>query len=597
MADIKTRETVKNVKVLDRASVAAEHMRGAADRIRTRAEHVSGSRQDSPTEYASDNLQSFVEDGLSEVGHAGLSTGVKAVEKGRTAFIQQKQRKQVDEAKTTRKGSLPKVEDESEVCAQPDPQGRKRMSSTTIKTKTRKSKTTAKPVDVTNPNCYSGKKASTNRVRRQVKTAQKSIKAANQPPQISSKATEKTAQAAKQYAVTTWRASGMAMRRAKAVAKTSALAFRATAHTAASAVKAVIAGTKSLVAAIAAGGWVAVAIVVVICVIAWVVASCFGIFFSNEGRDDELTMRQVVRTINEEYQNKLDDIKASVSYDVLEMSGSRAVWPEVLAVYAVKTTTDPEQPQEVATMTEEKQRLLEEIFWAMNRIAYDLEDKVETEIVETDDGNGTIIEEEVRVTNTYLRITVSHKTAQEQAEEYVFGQEQKEMLEKLLADKNNVLWSTVLYGIASPDGQIVAVALSQVGNIGGEPYWSWYGFSSHVEWCACFVSWCANECGYIENGIIPKFAGCVTGVRWFKERGQWADNSMEPSPGTLIFFDWDDPGGVSGPQDGLPDHVGIVEKVEGGRVYTIEGNSGDACRQQSYPVGYYEIMGYGIPLV
>lgn len=233
----------------------------------------------------------------------------------------------------------------------------------------------------------------------------------------------------------------------------------------------------------------------------------------------------------------------------------------------------------------------------MNRIDYDLEDKVETEIVEADDGNGTIIEEEVRVTNTYLRIIVSHKTAQEQAEEYVFGQEQNEMLEELLADENNVLWATVLYGISSPDGQIVAVALSQVGNIGGEPYWSWYGFSSHVEWCTCFVSWCANECGYIENGIIPKFAGCVTGVRWFKERGQWADNSMEPSPGTLIFFDWDDPSGVSGPQDGVPDHVGIVEKVEDGRVYTIEGNSGDACRQQSYPVGYYEIMGYGIPLV
>ena len=136
----------------------------------------------------------------------------------------------------------------------------------------------------------------------------------------------------------------MALQRARAVAKTSALAFRATVHTAATAVKAVMAGTKSLVAAIAAGGWVAVAIVVVICVIAGIVASCFGIFFSNEGRDDELTMRQVVQTINEEYQNKLDDIKASVSYDVLEMSGSRAVWPEVLAVYAVKTTTDPEQP-------------------------------------------------------------------------------------------------------------------------------------------------------------------------------------------------------------------------------------------------------------
>ena len=122
-----------------------------------------------------------------------------------------------------------------------------------------------------------------------------------------------------------------------------------------------------------------------------------------------------------------------------------------------------------------------------------------------------------------------------------------------------------------------------------------YGFEGRVEWCACFVSWCANECGYIENGIIPKFAGCVNGVQWFKDRGQWADNSIEPTPGMIIFFDWDSPNGSSGPQDGQSDHVGIVEKCENGIVYTIEGNSGDSCRQRQYSVGYYEILGYGIP--
>lgn len=150
-------------------------------------------------------------------------------------------------------------------------------------------------------------------------------------------------------------------------------------------------------------------------------------------------------------------------------------------------------------------------------------------------------------------------------------------------------------GIGVSDDAIVAVALSQVGNIGGQPYWSWYGFEGRVEWCACFVSWCANECGYIENGIIPKFAGCVNGVQWFKDRGQWADNSIEPTPGMIIFFDWDSPNGSSGPQDGQSDHVGIVEKCENGIVYTVEGNSGDSCRQRQYPVGYYEILGYGIP--
>ena len=136
---------------------------------------------------------------------------------------------------------------------------------------------------------------------------------------------------------------------------------------------------------------------------------------------------------------------------------------------------------------------------------------------------------------------------------------------------------------------------AQIGNVGGMPYWSWYGFGSRVEWCACFVSWCANECGYIDIGVIPKFAGCVNGVNWFKERGQWADGSFEPAAGMIIFFDWDSPNGSSGPQDGLSDHVGIVEKVENGVVYTIEGNTGDSCARRSYSMGHYEILGYGIP--
>ncbi len=109
----------------------------------------------------------------------------------------------------------------------------------------------------------------------------------------------------------------------------------------------------------------------------------------------------------------------------------------------------------------------------------------------------------------------------------------------------------LLYGITGTDDQIVTVALSQIGTMGGDPYWSWYGFNSRVEWYACFVSWCANECGYIDAGVIPKYAGCVNGVQWFKDRGQWLDNSAEPTPGMIIFFDWADESG----QDGLSDHT------------------------------------------
>lgn len=140
--------------------------------------------------------------------------------------------------------------------------------------------------------------------------------------------------------------------------------------------------------------------------------------------------------------------------------------------------------------------------------------------------------------------------------------------------------------------KLVETARSQIGNVGGEPYWSWYGFETRVEWCACFVSWCANECGYIERGAIPKFSLCTDGVNWFRSQGQWLEGTEEPSPGMIIFFDRARNG-----QNGNADHVGIVERVEGGKVYTIEGNSGDECRERSYAVGYYEILGYGIPQI
>lgn len=267
-------------------------------------------------------------------------------------------------------------------------------------------------------------------------------------------------------------------------------------------------------------------------------------------------------------------------------------WEDIsLAVYSVKVNTDPDNPQEVATMDESKKQLLTDIFWEMNEISSSTDTKTETVITETDDGHGNIVETESTVTQTYLYITVSHKTADEMAAQYGFNEEQKEYLAELLADENNSLWSQVLYGITGTDDQIVTVALSQIGTMGGDPYWSWYGFNSRVEWCACFVSWCANECGYIDAGVIPKYAGCVNGVQWFKDRGQWLDNSAEPTPGMIIFFDWADESG----QDGLSDHTGIVQKVENGRVYTVEGNSGDSVRQNSYPVGYYEILGYGAP--
>lgn len=132
---------------------------------------------------------------------------------------------------------------------------------------------------------------------------------------------------------------------------------------------------------------------------------------------------------------------------------------------------------------------------------------------------------------------------------------------------------------------IVQVALAQEGN-GGDTYWRWYGFSSRVSWCACFVSWCGEQCGYLESGVMPKFSLCSDGAKWFQSKGQFKDGSYVPAAGDIIFFDWGD--------DGSIDHVGIVESVKKGNVNTVEGNSGDAVKRRSYPIGDNEIYGYGI---
>lgn len=419
------------------------------------------------------------------------------------------------------------------------------------------------------------------------KTAQKTIKTAEQTAKTSIKTTKQAAKTAQKTAQATAKAAQRAAQAAKATAKAVVTGIKAAVKATIAVVKAIIAATKALIAAIAAGGWIAVVVIIVICLIALLLGSVFGIFISGEDSGTGMSMQTVVQEINTEYDTKLQAEKDAVSYDVLEMSGSRAVWKDVLAVYAVKTNTDEDNPQEVATMDDSKKQILTDIFWKMNAISSRTESKTETQIIETDDGHRNIVQTETTVTHTYLYITVSHKTVDEMAVQYGFNQEQKDYLAELLKDENNSLWSAVLYGISYSNDQIVTVALSQVGNVGGEPYWSWYGFGSRVEWCACFVSWCANECGYIDTGVIPKFAGCVNGVQWFKDRGQWLDGSAEPVPSMIIFFDWD--------SDGESDHVGIVEKVENGIVYTVEGNSGDSCRINQYSVGNCDILGYGVP--
>ena len=662
MREIKTREKVKDIKVLDKSAVVGQRMKNAFIRSKRNAAALMDDRQASPSEYAEDKVEFAADDLAHDTANVAVSGTKTVVRQGRNLFQRQREKRAAEKRRentapteqapapepsqgtapegqtpqrhsgTAPEGRLPRQRIEPPRDGQRPRQGtgpaqdrrlphqrtgtaperqhlpqyertverppayadvehpvdtansivergrtfakkqaakwaeRKRQvknravqsdrppqikpqdaakvprqvetAVNTVETPVKMAKRPAQAMGQTAKATGGGAKGTIKSAQRTVKTAQRTAKGTVKTSKTAIKTADHTARAAQKTAQATAKAAKMTAHAARATAKTAAATAKAAAKGVSATVKAMIASVKALVAAIAAGGWVAILAVVIICLIGLIVGSCFGIFFSGEDSGTGQTMPAVVREINQEYEGKLDEIKNGTAHDTLEMSGSRAVWPEVLAIYAVKTTTDPDNPQEVATMDDSKKELLKEIFWAMNEISHRSETATTTQIVETDDGAGNIVEEEVEVTTTTLYITVTHKTADEMADAYNFTADQRAQLAELLAEENRSMWSSALYGIGVGDGEIVVVALSQLGNVGGQPYWSWYGFNSRVEWCACFVSWCANECEYLDAGVIPRTAGCISGSDWFKDRGLWQDNSYEPRPGDIIYFDW-----------------------------------------------------------
>lgn len=135
------------------------------------------------------------------------------------------------------------------------------------------------------------------------------------------------------------------------------------------ALQAIIAAGKSLLAALGAGGAIALLVVVVVMLVSILLVSPFGIFFSG-GTNGEMTLQQAMGILNTEFNDRITEIENSVAHDDLRQDGQQAPWKEVLAIYAVKVTTDMENPMEVVTMDEEHLELLRQIFWDMNQIDY-----------------------------------------------------------------------------------------------------------------------------------------------------------------------------------------------------------------------------------
>ena len=376
---------------------------------------------------------------------------------------------------------------------------------------------------------------------------------------------------------------------AKSAAKQAAKATKkGTAKLAKAVEKAAVSAVKSIGALLGSSAGLVAVLLVVIVLAAVLLLSPLGIFFSGDAGGD-VTLQQVMSELNTAFSERITEIENTNAHDDLRQDGQRPLWKDILTIYAVKTTTDPENPLDAVSMDEEHAEVLRSIFWDMTVIEFTTETYAEeiTVMVPTDDSTDedSMVEETQTVERTRLVISISGKSAQQMAEEYGFDEKQLGYVTELLSDEYSDLWANLSVPGAGSD-DIVAVALSQVGNVGGQPYWSWYGFSSRVEWCACFVSWCSDQCGYIESGVIPKHSYCPTGVEWFRSRGQWQDRNSIPAPGAIIYFDW---GG-----DGIADHVGIVESCDGSIVYTIEGNANNACKQLSYAVGDRRILGYGV---
>jgi len=624
---VKPARPPKGIKVLDKSIDVSRRMKNAFVQTKQRAEETQDTGKASPSAYANDNVSAKTQTVVRETIH-GVPDALRkahdnfaraknhfrevkrqlpkerrrAAEQAKEVAVKTKDsaenlRKTAEQAKNMAAKTKAAVKGSKQTLRAVKQSGRQTLrearqaeqqivnkitppkgasntggkaAESTMETVTQSSRTAVKSANTT-------KRSAKQTAKGTIKTAKKTVKTAERTAKQAVKTAQVTAETAK-----------MAEKTARAAAKTAVQTAKAATRAVISLVKATIAAAKGLVTLIAAGGWIAVFIILVVCMIGLFVGSVFGIFFSNEPNPNTgQTVNTVIAEINTEYTAQIDSIIATNTYNLLDMSGARAAWKEVLAVYTVKTVSDPANPMDVATMDAAKASILRTVFADMHSISHSVEElEIEIDLLDAD---GVPTGETTTVTKTVLRIVVSRKTPDEMAVQYGFSSEQKEWLTELLKPDYHQMWNALLYGVSGVgDMTMIAVAETQIGNVGGEPYWSWYGFASRVEWCACFVSWCAEQCGYIDAGILPRFSSCQSqGIPWFQARGQWQERDYTPKAGDIIFFDWEG--------DGHSDHVGIVERVEGEYVHTIEGNTSDSVARRSYRLDSVNITGYGIP--
>ena len=577
MADIKTRETVKGtIKTLDKAAIAGQKMKQAYIATKDKAEHSVNTNENTAEEYAADKTEA----GIDEITHEGAYAFDKA---GRKGVQETKQNIQSAKEGIQR---FKQQRAEKAMNAQKT-QGRPTtVGSSSAQTQTSSAiKTLEKPEKIVKQSATSASKKNIKLAGKEAaKTTQRSVKTAEHTAKASIKTSRQTAKAAQKTVQATVKASQKAAQAAKKAAKATADTVKATAKATVATVKAIIAGTKALVAAIAAGGWIAVLIIMIVVLFGAAVAMFGGGSDSNSYTPVSAEVEAyepIIQKYAKEY--GIPEYVELIKAVMMQESGGRGLDP-MQAAEGSFNTRYPHEPNGIKDPEYSIQCGVQELKAALT--SAEVESPIDMEHIKLalqgyNFGNGYISWAKTNYGGYSYANAVEFSTQQSQRlgwDSYGDTQYPAHVLRYYP------------YGRAFTAGgnqAIVEVALTQLGNQGGQPYWSWYGFNSRVEWCACFVSWCADQCGYIESGLVPKFAGCVDGANWFKSNGKWQDRTYEPRVGDIIFFDWEG--------DGTTDHVGIVEKCENGTVYTVEGNSGDACKQRQYAVGSSNIYGYGIP--
>ena len=589
MADIKTRDAVKGtIKTIDKAAIASERMKSAYVGIKEKAEQGYYADENSATEYAADRI-SYAADRVKDEGiHQFNKQGQKAVKttqenigKAKDKIIDFKQSRAVKAAEQKAAQNM------SEQHGLQIRHGAASRSSATDVSQTAKSqliKTRQQGQKMIKSTARNAEKAVKTTAKGTVKTTEKGIKTAQATSKAAIKTTETSVKTAQAVAKASAKTAQKAAQAAKATAKATAEATKATVRATIAAVKAIIAGTKALISALIAGGWIAVVIILIVVLLGCAV-SLFGGGSGSNAYTPVSAEVEAYEPFIQKYakQYGIPEYVELIKAVMMQESGGRGLDP-MQAAEGSFNTRYPHEPNGIKDPEYSIECGVQELKAAL--ISAEVENPIDMEHIKFalqgyNFGNGYISWAKTNYGGYSYANAVEFSTMQASRlgwDSYGDTQYPAHVLRYYP------------YGRAFTSGgnqAIVEVALTQLGNEGGQPYWSWYGFEGRVEWCACFVSWCADQCGYIESGIIPKFAGCVDGANWFKGNGQWQDRNYEPQAGNIIFFDWEG--------DGETDHVGIVEKCENGVVYTVEGNSGDACRQKQYTVGSSSIYGYGVP--